>query len=242
MTSAGANMKISGLKADPLAAVRRRVALQTAAGTAAQRAPDSAEFLGLTPDELTPKVQAALGQLLTEIDELRSEVTKLKSHLTEAEDLADRDALTPLFNRRAFVRELSRNLAFVQRFGTPASLVYFDLDGFKAVNDRYGHAVGDAALKAVAERLQAHVRETDVVARIGGDEFAVILVQADESAAQAKASQLQAAVEREPVQAGDWMSPLHITFGVRQLDPAKSAEQIMAEADAAMFAAKRAKQ
>lgn len=217
------------------------MALQAAAGTTAQRAPDSAAFLGLAPEELTPKVQAALGQLLTEIEELRNEVTRLKGHLNEAEELADRDPLTPLYNRRAFVRELSRNLSFAQRYGTPASLVYFDLDGFKAVNDRFGHAVGDAALKAVAHRLQSQVRETDVVARIGGDEFAVILVQADESAARAKAAQLKHAVESEPVQAGDWVSPLHITFGIRQLNPDRTAEEIMAEADAAMFAAKRAK-
>jgi diguanylate cyclase (GGDEF)-like protein len=234
-------MKISGVRADPFAAVRRRVALQNQAGAGAARAPDSAAFLGLEEDELTPKVQAALGQLLTEIDELRNEVSRLKAHLTEAEGLADQDALTPLFNRRAFVRELSRNLSFVQRYGTPASLVYFDLDGFKAVNDRYGHAVGDEALKAVAERLLSQVRESDVVGRIGGDEFAVILSQADETAARAKAAQLAAAVEAEPVQAGQWMTPVHITFGVAQLDPDRTAEEMMAGADAAMFAAKRAK-
>jgi diguanylate cyclase (GGDEF)-like protein len=234
-------MKISGVRADPFAAVRRRVALQTAAGAGSSRGPDSAAFLGLTEDELTPPVQAALGQLLTEIDELRSEVSRLKAHLTEAEELADQDALTPILNRRAFVRELSRNLAFTQRYGTPASLVYFDLDGFKAVNDRFGHAVGDEALKAVAKRLLSQVRESDVVGRIGGDEFAVILVQADLATANAKAAQLADAVQKDPVQTGDWMTPLHITYGVRQLDPDRTAEELMADADAAMFAAKRAK-
>ena len=234
-------MKISGVRADPFAAVRRRVALQNQVGAGAARAPDSAAFLGLGEDELTPKVQAALGQLLTEIEELRSEVARLKAHLAEAEDLADQDALTPLFNRRAFVRELSRNLSFVQRYGQPASLVYFDLDGFKTVNDRFGHAVGDEALKAVAERLLSQVRESDVVGRIGGDEFAVILSQADETAARAKAAQLKTAVEAEPVQAGRWLTPVHLTFGVAQLDPDRTAEEMMAEADAAMFATKRAK-
>jgi diguanylate cyclase (GGDEF)-like protein len=234
-------MKISGVRADPLTNVRRRVALQTAAGGAV-RMPDSAAFLGLEEDDLTPKVQAALGQLFVEIDELRGEVARLKAHLAEAEDLADRDVLTPLLNRRAFVRELSRNLSFTQRYGTPASLIYFDLDGFKGVNDRLGHAAGDEALRAVAERLLAHVRDSDVAGRIGGDEFGIILVQADEASALAKAEQLAAAVEAQPVQSGDWMSPVHISFGVAQLDPAKSAEDILAEADAAMFAAKRAKQ
>ena len=233
-------MKLSGVRADPLANVRRRVALQTAAGSAA-RAPDSTGFLGLGEADLTPQVQAALGRLFTEIDELRQEVSRLKAHLSEAEALADHDVLTPLLNRRAFVRELGRNVAFAQRYGAPASLVYLDLDGFKGVNDRFGHAAGDDVLKAVATRLIAQVREFDVVGRLGGDEFAVILAQADQATAAAKAEQLVAAVQAEPFPCGDWMTPLHITHGVRQIDPALSAEDILAGADAAMFAAKRAK-
>lgn len=234
-------MKLSGVRADPLAAVRRRVALKAASDQAAgaSRAPDSAAFLGLGEEDLTPAVQAAVTRLLSEIDELRQEVGRLKAHLTEAEGLADRDVLTPLLNRRAFVRELTRTLAYAQRYGGPASLIYFDLDGFKAVNDRFGHAAGDEALKAVASRLLAHVRESDIVGRLGGDEFAVILAQADQGAALTKAASLAAAVESEPVQCGDWMAPVHITYGVRQMTAAHTAEQLLAEADAAMFAQKR---
>ena len=80
-----------------------------------------------------------------EIAELRAEVALLSARLAEAEGLADRDALTPLLNRRAFMRELSRAQAFAERYDAPASLVYFDIDGLKAVNDRLGHAAGDAA-------------------------------------------------------------------------------------------------
>jgi diguanylate cyclase (GGDEF)-like protein len=168
-------------------------------------------------------------------------VGRLKARLTETEGLADRDALTPLLNRRAFLRELSRIRTFAQRYGAPASLVYFDLDGFKAVNDRYGHAAGDAALQAVAERLLAHVRESDIVGRMGGDEFAVILVQADQAVAEAKAAALAHAVEREPIRFGDWTAPLHISFGVRQISLESTPEDLVAEADAAMYAAKRAR-
>ena len=237
-------MKLSGVRSDPLAGVRRRVALQSAAGgSAAQatRAPDSAAFLGLSEADLTPAVQAALGQLFTEIDELRKEVTRLKAHLAEAEDLADSDVLTPLLNRRAFVRELARNLAFVQRYGTPSSVVYFDLDGFKGVNDRFGHAGGDEALKAVAQRLLSAVRESDVVGRLGGDEFGVILVQADLATATAKAGQIAAAVEGEAVGVGDWMTPIHLTWGVRQIEAGSTVEGLLADADRAMFSAKKAK-
>ena len=235
-------MKLLGVRADPLAGVRRRTALQVASaqsGAAAAPAGDSATFLGLSEAELTPAVQAALTGLLAEVDELRKEVGRLKARLTEAESLADQDGLTPLLNRRAFMRELRRVLTFAQRYGGPASLVYFDLDGFKAVNDRFGHAAGDLALRAVAERLAANVRESDVVGRLGGDEFGVILVQADVSAALAKAAALAAVIENDPVQCGEWLAPLKVSYGLRQIEPGVSAEQALADADAQMFARKR---
>jgi diguanylate cyclase (GGDEF)-like protein len=235
-------VKLSGVRADPLSGVRRRVALRAASAQAAgaARPADAAGFMGLDETELTPQVQAALNTLITEVDELRQEVGRLKARLVEAEGLADRDALTPLLNRRAFVRELRRVLTFAQRYQSPASLIYFDLDGFKAVNDRFGHAAGDAALRAVAQRLSASVRESDIVGRLGGDEFGVVLVQADVSAALAKAAHLAAAVEGEPVPCGEWLIPLKVSYGVRELQAGVSAEDVLAKADAAMFARKRA--
>ncbi|MDB5494845.1 MAG: Diguanylate cyclase [Phenylobacterium sp.] len=232
-------MKISGARNEPFSAIRRRALAQAGAQVASAPPADTAAFLGLTDRDLTPAVQAALATLLTEIDDLRGEVGRLKGKLTETEGLADRDALTPLLNRRAFLREVGRIRTFSQRYGAPASLVYFDLDGFKSVNDRYGHAAGDAALRAVAERLLANVRESDLVGRMGGDEFAVILVQADQAVAEAKAQALAQAVEREPIKFGDWSAPLHISYGVRQISPDLEPEALVAEADAAMFAAKR---
>jgi len=237
-------MKLLGVRADPLSGVRRRAALQAAAESSGQsaatsRSGDTAAFLGLTPADMTPPVKAALAALLTEIDELRREVGLLKSRLNEAEDLADRDGLTPVLNRRAFVRELQRVITFAQRFDTPSSLVYFDLDGFKAVNDRFGHAAGDAALKAVAERLAVAVRDGDVVGRLGGDEFGVILTQADLGTGLAKAASLAQTIEAEPASYGDWLAPLHVSYGVREIEAGLTAEQHLAEADAAMYARKR---
>jgi diguanylate cyclase (GGDEF)-like protein len=234
-------MKITGARTEPFAAIRKRALVRAGAQVVAREvaAPDSAAFLGLTEADLTPAVRAAIQTLLTEIDDLRGEVARLKAKLVETEGLADRDALTPLLNRRAFLRELSRIRTFGQRYGAPASLVYFDLDGFKTVNDRYGHAAGDAALQAVAERLAANVRESDIVGRMGGDEFAVILVQADQTIAEAKAKSLAQAIEREPIAFGDWTAPLHVSYGVRQIAPELEPEQLVAAADAAMYAAKR---
>jgi diguanylate cyclase (GGDEF)-like protein len=161
--------------------------------------------------------------------------------LAQAEELADQDVLTPLFNRRAFMRELARQAAFAQRYEAAVSLIYFDLDGFKSVNDRFGHAAGDQALQAVAERLRGQVRESDVVGRMGGDEFAVILAQANEDVALSKAESLASVIQTEPVACGDWMAPLHVTFGVRQVRAGDTAELILADADADMYQRKRLK-
>lgn len=235
-------MKISGARNEPFSTIRRRALAQAGAQVAPPAAPaDTAAFLGLGEADLTPAVRAALQALLGEIDDLRGEVGRLKAKLAETEGLADRDPLTPLLNRRAFLRELSRIRTFSQRYEAPASLVYFDLDGFKSVNDRYGHAAGDAALQAVAERLLANVRESDLVGRMGGDEFAVILVQADRGVAEAKAAALAQVLEKEPIRFGDWTAPLHLSWGVRQISPDAAPEQLVAEADAAMYAAKRAR-
>jgi diguanylate cyclase (GGDEF)-like protein len=177
--------------------------------------------------------------LMSEIEDLRNEVSVLKLRLNEAQGLADMDVLTPVLNRRAFLREMKRVAAFAQRYGSPASVVFFDLDGFKSVNDRFGHAAGDEALKAVAKRLLANVRESDIVGRMGGDEFAVLLAQADKETALAKAQSLAEAVRAEPVEFGEWSAPLHISFGVREIEPGADPEEALAEADAAMFLRKR---
>lgn len=200
---------------------------------------DGARFPGLDAAEMTPAVQTALDGLVKEIRRLRQEVSRLKARLVEVEGLADRDALTPLLNRRAFARELHRVLTFTERYGASASLIYFDLDGFKMVNDRFGHAAGDTALQAVASRLLANVRESDVVGRLGGDEFGVILVHAEVGAATAKAAALAAAVEDEPAICGEATVPLKISYGVREIEPGVLAEQVLADADAAMFERKR---
>lgn len=227
-------MKVTGARTEPLSATRRRSAGAVGAPQAAKVAApvDSAGFLGISRAEMTPAVQAAIETLLSELDSLRNEVAQLKGRLARAEDLADRDPLTPLLNRRAFLRELGRITAMGERYGMPASLVYFDLDGFKAVNDRDGHAAGDAALKSVAEKLTANVREADVVARLGGDEFAVILMHTDGPTAMTKAASLAQAIGAPPHAIG-------CSWGVREISPGTDAETLLASADKAMFDAKR---
>ena len=234
-------MKITGARTEPFAAIRKRALAQAGAQSSAARAlpTDKAGFLGVSETEMTPAVRGALQTLLTEIDDLRGEVARLKSKLVEAESLADRDALTPVLNRRAFMRELARVQTFSRRYSSPASLVYFDLDDFKSVNDRFGHAAGDAVLKAVAERLTGLVRDSDIVGRMGGDEFAVVLVQVTALTAQAKAEALARTLEQAPIQFGDWSAPLHLSYGVCEIPHDGEPEAVVAEADAAMYLRKR---
>jgi diguanylate cyclase (GGDEF)-like protein len=194
----------------------------------------AAARLGVAPQELGPAAAQAVADLLDRLDTLEAE-------LSAARSLADRDALTPLLNRRAFVRELARAIAFSQRYGPPASLVYLDVDGLKGVNDRLGHAVGDAVLQATAERLLSHVRASDAVGRMGGDEFAVLLVQTDGFQAEAKAAQLAAAVA-QPLDLEAGAVAISVAWGVAQARPGLDAEALLSEADAAMYVDKRSRQ
>lgn len=180
-------------------------------------------------------------ELARENAELRAELAALRARLAQAEGLADRDALTPLYNRRALMRELARILAAVQRYGGSASLVYFDLDGLKAINDRFGHAAGDAALRAVAERLIGQVRASDAAGRMGGDEFAVILAQTNGFQAEAKAAALAQAIAAAPVEGLPPVVRLKVSWGVAEIRAGSTPEAVVAEADAAMYAARHAR-
>ena len=179
--------------------------------------------------------------LQEEVERLRAEVARLTRRLAEVELIADRDPLTPALNRRAFVRELSRALAFQARYGGEAAVIYFDLDGLKRLNDAYGHAAGDAAIQQVTAVLVDGVRESDVVGRLGGDEFAVLLARAPLEDARAKAAGLARAVAADPLVHGGRALPLSVSYGVRALEPGCDAARVLAEADAAMYVAKAAR-
>ena len=184
---------------------------------------------------MTAPVKAALATLLTEIDELRREVGLLKGRLNEAEDLADRDGLTPVLNRRAFVRELQRVITFAQRFDTPSSLVYFDLDGFKAVNDRFGHAAGDAVLVALVAALSARKRQSDMLFRTGGEEFVLLLPRTAAADALQVAEDLRLRIADTPLLPGH---PITASIGVAVQQPRHSADDWLGAADRALYLAK----
>jgi len=190
---------------------------------------------------VTGTVPESSADLREEVEALRREVAELRARLAEAEALADTDALTGLLNRRAFVRELTRAIALLKRQGGAATVLFFDLDGFKAVNDRLGHAAGDAALKVVAERLAKGVRASDLVGRLGGDEFGVVLAGAGAPAAAAKADALVQSLAGTAIPCGGTTVAVNATWGYCELGPASGAEQAISDADAAMYARKTAR-
>lgn len=177
-------------------------------------------------------------RLAAEVDKLAAELDASRARIADLEARVDVDPLTDVLNRRGFERELVRSLAYVKRYGTSAALVYLDLDGFKPVNDRHGHAAGDAVLKAVAAALQRQVRASDVVARIGGDEFAVLLWNIGEAEAAAKAAALEAAVYATPVRWKASTFAVTASAGVAPLRRLDKPAEVLERADKAMYARK----
>jgi len=147
------------------------------------------------------------------------------------------DELTDLANRRRFVEVLQQEVARAGRFGTSVSLVLFDFDNFKEINDRCGHQTGDEVLRAAAAVIRSRVRETDLPARFGGEEFAVVLSGTDLDGACAVAESLRHDLTQEVVvPIPDW--PVTASFGVAVLQPGQSAELLIGAADRALYRAK----
>ena len=183
-------------------------------------------------------IPAELATLLGEIDRLQAVLKQEQARVKELEASADTDPLTNVLNRRGFERELKRTLAYIDRYWTRAALLYADLDGFKPVNDRHGHAAGDAILRAMAATLSRNVRASDTVARLGGDEFGVILWNLSELDAVKKARALEAAVSATSVEWNGAKLSVAASIGLAILAPSGDLAKVMAAADQAMYARK----
>ncbi len=155
--------------------------------------------------------------------------------------LADHDALTGLFNRRRFTEELEQTLRQSRRFAESGAVLFLDLDGFKFVNDSLGHAAGDELIIRVARLLAQTVRETDTLARVGGDEFAVLLPRCDTESAGVVAEKLLAAVRRHGLAISkDRQARVSTSIGIAQFGGKAdlTADEVVVEADIAMYEAK----
>jgi diguanylate cyclase (GGDEF)-like protein len=188
---------------------------------------------------LSPDLRATVARVLAEADQARRELEDARARIAQLERLADEDSLTPVANRRAFVRELSRMIAFTRRYGVPSSVIYFDVNGMKRINDTHGHPAGDAALRHVAQILCKNVRESDIVGRLGGDEFGVILAQTSQEQANAKGKALAEAISASRLRWGKIRIPVSAAYGVYSFSGADDAQVAIEAADKAMYQHKR---
>jgi diguanylate cyclase (GGDEF)-like protein len=214
----------------------RRAADRSAASGRANPALKLAE---LGDRELPPEVRETLVRLQAEREAMQRELEDARTRITQLERLADEDSLAPIANRRAFVRELSRMIAFTRRYGPPSSVIYFDVNGMKQINDTHGHPAGDAALRHVAEVLCKNVRESDIVGRLGGDEFGVILAQTSQEQANAKAISLAQAIGETALRWGKIEIAVSAAYGVYSFSGSDDAQVAIEAADKAMYQQKR---
>jgi diguanylate cyclase (GGDEF)-like protein len=163
-------------------------------------------------------------------------VAELRERLRREQRLARVDALTGAASRRAFIEQAERELDRARRYGHPVSLAYLDIDDFKAVNDRQGHAAGDALLAGVAERLRAGCRSTDVVARLGGDEFAVLLPETTGDTAESLVARLRSQLKDDAAARG-W--PVGFSIGIVSYAAAPAnVDEMIGRADLLMYEVK----
>jgi len=165
---------------------------------------------------------------------------RLEEAARQLRHVASVDELTQLANRRTAIERLEEEMARARRTGEPLSVVTLDIDYFKRVNDTGGHAAGDAVLREVAARLAATVREYDVTARMGGEEFLVVCPAADTEAGVALAARLLEATRHRRFSAGDKSFEITVSAGVTTLAANDDTDTLLARADEALYAAKAA--
>ena len=167
----------------------------------------------------------------------QAQADQLEALAAQLEQLSLEDELTDLYNRRGLDLVGGNAVARAARDGSPLCVLFMDLDGLKTINDGYGHAAGDTALITAAAILRATVRETDIVARIGGDEFAAVLV----GVSALEAEELCERVRRAAYASAPGEHPLTVSIGVASLQPGEldTLDELIAAADSAMYATRR---
>lgn len=194
-------------------------------------------------EEAAQQVQTNLAFLLEALkaaqeraDHAEQRATHAEQRAEEAERKAATDALTGIFNKGHFMDSLDR------RAITSNTLLMIDLDGFKPINDNFGHVAGDRALQEVANMLRKHTRKSDIVARVGGDEFAVLLCGAQQGGAQRKAEKIRNELSGNlKFQWEDAVITVRGSVGFYEADPHQTAEEAYKAADAMMYEIKQAK-
>jgi two-component system cell cycle response regulator len=193
--------------------------------------------LGLAEPLPRPLDPGATAAALARMAERHAQVERVRRQYTHSLDLAITDSLTGAFNRRYLeayfaVKERSRE-------GGAFALLLVDVDRFKEINDRFGHGVGDIALRQIAERLMGHVRGSDMVVRVGGEEFVVLMPGADHTTATTVAERLRTVIAERPFRIEGNDLAVTVSIGVAEGTLRQPAAVLMAEADAALYSSKR---
>lgn len=170
---------------------------------------------------------------------LEKESSDLRSRMVEAHHMAMLDTVTGLPNRLAYEERVEQELARWKRFGSPLSMLVWDVDDFKLINDRYGHQAGDKALRIIAQSLQARLRETDFIARFGGEEFVCLLCGTEGEEALSVAEEMRHSVESNGFHSQGKPVRVTISCGLTSFNDKDSLEKVFSRADKALYKAKR---
>jgi diguanylate cyclase (GGDEF)-like protein len=227
-TSRGAGKTGHSSRRTRLVAARKapaKSAVTTSAGTKVGRAKAGAR--GASAAEMIAALTRRLAQA-------RRQIARLEAH-------AENDFLLDIPNRRGFERELNRSIAYVKRYRASAALLVVDVDRLKPINDGFGHAAGDHLLKTVVGVLSSHIRQSDMLGRLGGDEFGILLWNLGERDARTKAAALERAVDGTACEYRGRRMSAGVSVGVTLLSADDEAAKVLDRADQAMYARKLAR-
>lgn len=178
--------------------------------------------------------------LMKEIQRLKSEIVGLEARVEQLDRLSCMDTLVPAANRRGLTKQLGMVLARHERHGEPAAILFVDVDGLKAINDAHGHRAGDAALIHLTALMTSSVRKTDLVARIGGDEFAILLDHSPTEVAVETARRLASLVADSDFIDNGVALDLSVAIGLAMIERGDTPESVLDRADRAMYRTKNA--
>ncbi|MBI4849295.1 MAG: GGDEF domain-containing protein [Nitrospirae bacterium] len=183
--------------------------------------------------------EKTLGEMWERMNEIKHEAEEIRKKSQEMEFESYHDALTGIYNRRAYDEKIEEILAHVQRYDIPATLMICDIDFFKKINDKFGHKIGDLALKKLADLLKERLRKNDFIARYGGEEFAIILPHTDLNGAKIAGESVRSYIDKSVFSYKGQKIPLTISAGVSSFKKDDDITTVFERADKALYLAKK---
>lgn len=190
------------------------------------------------PSLLRHAITTRLGKLRIEAQAAETFMTSQSAEIRQLQELATTDPLTQLLNRRGFENEMRKSLSRAERSGEEGILIYIDLDGFKSINDHHGHGAGDEVLQSVARHMSQFIRDTDVLARIGGDEFVLVLTGLPVEIGRQRAVHLEQILNSITVEWDGLLISVAASVGAQVYGTGDTLETLLDGADREMYRAK----